>query len=88
MIFLNTNIEIRLWSTDSLSDATSANIIYNKPDGQSGKWTASILNGAIVYNTELADLDTAGEWQLQGEVFSSGLKRLTSITTMIVSKGI
>lgn len=88
MIFTKSNIEIKFISNDSLTGATQANILYMKPGGITGAWPATIVGNNIVYDTLLADLDIAGKWQLQAEVFKSSKRLLTNMVVLEVSQGI
>jgi hypothetical protein len=88
MIYTKSNIEIRLTSSDSLAGSSEANILYVKPGGIAGAWPATISGNDIVYDTELADLDIAGKWQLQAEVYKNSKRLLTSMVVMEVQQGI
>jgi len=84
MIYTKSNIQIRLASTDSLTGSSSANILFIKPNGAAGAWAATISGNNIVYDTALADLDVAGKWQMQAEVYKSGKRLLTSMVVFEV----
>jgi hypothetical protein len=88
MIFQGTTIQIQLTSTDSLTGATTANILYVKPNGSFGMWSGTITGNVISYTTAIGDLDVVGDWQLQGEVFKGTARLLTSQVVMTVGKGI
>ena len=88
MIFQGTTIQINLTSTDSLTGATSANIMYVKPSGAMGMWLGTVTGNVISYTTAVGDLDVVGDWQLQGEVFKGTARLLTSQVVMTVGKGI
>lgn len=88
MIYTKSNIEIKLISNDSLTGATEANILYIKPGGITGAWPATITGNNIVYDTLLSDLDIAGKWQLQAEVYKGGKRLLTSLVALEVFQGV
>ena len=88
MIYQGTNIQIQLTSTDSLTGATSANILYVKPSGAMGMWPGTVTGNVISYTTSVSDLDVTGDWKLQGEVFKGTSRLLTSQVVMTVGKGI
>jgi hypothetical protein len=53
MIFQGTTIQIQLTSTDSLTGATTANILYVKPNGSFGMWSGTITGNVISYTTAI-----------------------------------
>lgn len=65
-IKLNTGIDI--------SASTVNRILYKKPDGTSGYWTASSIenNTTLVYNLINTDLDQTGVWTFQAFVTIGG----------------
>jgi hypothetical protein len=58
--------KIILDAGSDISTGTSFSIVYQKPDGTTGSWTA-ILEGTqrIYYLTQSGDLDQIGAWKLQ-----------------------
>jgi hypothetical protein len=62
----------------SVSTATVRRILYTKPSGVTGAWTAAASGtDSIAYTTTAAsDLDVAGIWLLQAEVTTAGGKWL------------
>jgi hypothetical protein len=57
------------------SGGTSPLIKYEKPDGTTGQWNASIVGGKITYTTNSTDLDVPGTWKLQAFVIKGGERR-------------
>jgi len=53
-----------------ISDQTACEILYMKPDGTTGTWTASLGsdNESVEYTTVSGDLDTSGRWKFQARV--------------------
>jgi len=67
----DTKTEIILDCGTDVSSLTSAKILYQKPNGVTGSWTATKKTGAptkIHYITGASDLDVAGVWILQAYV--------------------
>jgi hypothetical protein len=48
-----------------LSSAVSAEIRYKKPNGTTGSWEATIVDGGVQYVTQADDIDVAGTWYFQ-----------------------
>lgn len=64
-ITLDTGIDI--------STASSAKIIYRKPDGTTGAWTGSVVETTKVrYVTEDGDIDQGGLWKFQAYAVIDG----------------
>ena len=87
MIYTRTNIQINLTSTDSLTGASDAKILFKKPDGNTGTWFATVTGNDITYNTASTDLDLPGQWVIQGQVTIGGNRLLTTQMTMTVGDG-
>lgn len=52
----------------SLTTATDPKILYKKPDGTTGFFTATIARTKLTYDVQNGDLDQTGVWQLQASV--------------------
>jgi len=48
-----------------LSTAVSTSIRYRKPDGVTGQWAGTVVDGAVEYITVAGDIDQSGVWYLQ-----------------------
>lgn len=79
---------IRLETNISLDGVTDAAIIYQSPNGDSGRWVAMVEGRGIVYKTSDDDITTSGMWELQGEVIKDGERLLTAIVPAIVSQSL
>ena len=60
-------LKIRLTMVADLTDSTSVEVRYQKPDGTEGRWTATIeapITGIIYYNVKVGDIAVSeyGEW--------------------------
>lgn len=56
----------------SLGSATTTRILYTKPDGTDGYWTANVSGTSLTYNVTAGDIDQAGTWQFQAYVVVGG----------------
>jgi hypothetical protein len=70
--FINQIIEIRLDTEINLTAATAPKILYTKPNGVTGQWTAAKQGTELVYTTNSSDLDIPGTWKLQTLVTKNG----------------
>lgn len=61
-------IEIRLDTEIDLSNFDTAKILYEKPSGTTGEWTASVDGTEVIYITKENDIDEVGLWTLQAQV--------------------
>jgi hypothetical protein len=66
------NITITLDTNVDLSTATSPLIMYRKPDGTKGVWSATITGQNLSYNLTDSDIDVAGRWAFQAFVLIAG----------------
>jgi hypothetical protein len=55
-----------------LTSATTTRILYRKPSGGTGYWTASASGTELSYTLNDNDIDESGTWQLQGYVIIGG----------------
>lgn len=59
-------LRLRFDTGQDLTSASNKKILYNKPDGTAGGWTATAeLTTFLYYDTAEADLDQPGMWKLQ-----------------------
>jgi hypothetical protein len=70
--FINQIIEIRLDTEIDLTGATLPKILYTKPTGVNGFWTATIQGTELVHTTNATDIDIPGTWRLQSFVTKNG----------------
>jgi len=53
-------------NTGNIADLTTLKILYQKPSGTSGEWTAVAESASsLSYTTQAGDIDEAGNWKLQ-----------------------
>lgn len=67
-------LAIKLDTGTNVTSASVKRILYKKPDGTSGYWTASSVENdtILVYNFIDTDLDQTGVWTFQAFVTISG----------------
>lgn len=64
--FVNTRIDIRIdISPHDFTDADEVLILYRKPNGVTGEWTAEKYGAEVRYVTLTNDCTVAGTWQVQ-----------------------
>ena len=72
-LFTNTGLlTISLDTGQSLSSATVTKILYKKPNGVKGEWTATVSGTSVQYDVTNTDIDVPGTWQFQAYVEFSG----------------
>jgi hypothetical protein len=61
---------IKISPSDGLdiSSAISSSVRYQKPSGNTGTWTGSVVDNTIQYTTIDGDIDEAGMWYFQAFV--------------------
>jgi hypothetical protein len=57
-----------------LSAATVKKILYKKPDGTSGSWTATAVGTNLTYDVQASDIDQYGKWYFQSYIEVGGKK--------------
>ncbi len=57
-----------------LNTATTTQILYRKPSGDQGAWTATVDGMNLIYDLQNGDIDEIGRWQFQAYVVNGGLK--------------
>jgi hypothetical protein len=78
-------------SLDTSADLTNTSdhrILYKKPDGTKGHFTASTSTTKIEYQTANGDLDQSGEWELQAYYVLSGKKAYGKIVKLKVEESL
>lgn len=66
-------LALKLDTGQDVSSASVRRILYKKPDGSSGYWTASLEGTTVlVYNMLNTDLDQYGVWTFQSFVTIAG----------------
>lgn len=56
----------------SLTGASSTRILYTKPSGLKGYWTATPSGTTLIYQLVDGDINEAGIWSVQAEVVIGG----------------
>jgi len=79
-------ILIELETGADLTDVTSQEILYKKPDGTSSSWSASIVDSTLQYTTVADDLDQDGDWILQAHIVGTGFDLVGETVVMQVYK--
>lgn len=73
MSFIGQQIVITLDTGVTLSGADPVRIIYRKPSGETGTWTATVTQTTkVTYTTDEADLDEGGLWKMQAYAVVDG----------------
>ena len=73
--FVGDTVKITLHTGIDLTSYSTLEIIYRKPDGTPGSWTAIIdpdRSTHMYYTTISTDLDQAGEWVLEAYAAGGG----------------
>lgn len=81
-------VKIILETGQSLSAATLTEILYKKPDGAKGSWTATVNGTALEYNVQAGDLDQEGIWSLQSKIVIAGRTGLGKTTQLKIDPSI
>ena len=79
--FVNDSVKITLNTNVDISAYSDLRIKYQKPDGTTGCWSASLCsssNECIYYNCAIGDLDQSGVWLVQALIIDIGV-RLTGL---------
>ena len=72
----------------TVAAATVARILYEKPDGTKGYWTATATGTELSYTLVNGNIDQSGVWKLQAYVEIGGKKAYGEITTKIINEPI
>lgn len=74
-------LTIRLDTLTDLSSATTKKILYKKPSGATGEWTATADSQTLVYEVQAGDIDEAGTWEFQSSIVVGGRTGLGTIVS-------
>lgn len=82
-------LTIELETSYDISSATTAKILFQKPDGTTGEFEGVVSDTTkVAYTTETGDLDQAGTWHMQAYVEIDGLKGYGAITYVTVESNL
>lgn len=81
---LDIGIALNLETGIDVTTATVTKILYRKPSGTTGAWTASTSSTTVSYQTSTNDLDESGVWELQAYIEIGALKVRGSIAKLRV----
>ena len=74
---------IRVDCVNSLSGAANPKILYQKPGGTEGSWTANIVgNRYLEYQTADDDLDEEGVWLFHSSGTFGGKEKVGNLTSV------
>jgi hypothetical protein len=59
------NILLTLDTGTSMASATNTKILYTKPNGLKGSWTATASGNTLQYQLANGDIDQHGTWKFQ-----------------------
>lgn len=66
-----------------ISAATVKKILYKKPSGVTGEWTATVVSTSLTYNLTNTDIDQPGVWQFQTYIEIAGKKGYGAIVEQV-----
>lgn len=74
---------IRIDCVNDISAASNPKILYEKPDGTSGSWIATIVNVRYLeYQTVEEDLDQEGLWLFHSSVTFGSNEKVGNLTSI------
>ena len=82
---------IRLDLEKDVSSASVKEILYEKPNGVKGKWTATLMSGSteiIEYVPSVTDLDVVGVWKIQSHVVLSGYHGYGNVVSLRIHENL
>lgn len=79
---------LRLQTGIDLSAASVPVISYEKPNGVTGQWSATIDGNDLVYVTSNSDLDRQGPWKFQARCMIAGLNKIGKIAKVTIHPSI
>jgi hypothetical protein len=88
MIYTRQSFELRLATGVDLSEATSAKILYTKPNGATGEWTGTTDGLDITYTTTNTDILNKGVWRFQAYCQIEGLNKYGRIVKITIDESI
>lgn len=74
-------LTINLETNFDISLATVTKILYKKPNGVKGSWTAAVSGNNLIYNLTNGEIDQPGLWRFQSYVEIGGLKAYGKVVT-------
>ncbi len=73
--FINSGIvTLSLDTSIDITTASTKQILYQKPNGVKGAWTATADGTSLTYNLSNTDIDVPGVWKFQTYVEIGGKK--------------
>jgi len=75
--YVNDTVQITLDTKIDLSGYATLQILYRKPDGTTGCWSAGLCptdNNCMTYVCVYGDLDQDGKWLIQAMALDAGVK--------------
>jgi hypothetical protein len=85
-VYTGQDFRLTLNTRISLEGATMARILYIKPDGATGYWTATVAGKAVHYDIEA--IDQSGVWTFQAYVVVNGQARFGKKTRKRILKAV
>ena len=82
---------IRLDLEKDVSSASLTEILYERPDGVKGKWTAALMSGSteiIEYVPTVDDLNVVGVWKIQSHIVMSGYHGYGNVVSLRVHRNL
>ena len=84
-IFKNQDLlTLTLQTGIDVSSASAAVVLYKKPSGTTGSWTATVSGNNVIYDVQPGDLDESGSWSIQPKVTIGGEIGYGDIKPMLV----
>ena len=80
------NLTISLETGLDLTAATNPKILFTRPNGSTGSWTATKNVQALTYNLQNGDIDQPGTWKFQGYCELAGRKAFGDVAKIEVLK--
>ena len=80
--------ELILDTTLELEDVTHAEILYRKPSGETGAWSAYAEGTHVVHVVGDGELDEAGVWVFQAHVVGIGYELFGDKVSVLVKERI
>jgi hypothetical protein len=88
MIYTSQSFELRLATGIDLSGATDPKILYTKPNGTEGYFTATVDGQDLTYTTSNTDIVTRGVWKFQAYCQIGGLNKFGKIVRVTIDESI
>jgi len=84
-IFMFDDLAISIDLGVNLSTATGVKILYKKPSGVSGSWSANTSGTKVLFSATNGEIDEPGLWQFEARAIIDG-KKSSGISTQYVDK--